>query len=170
MTNPSPAKTEAATGAYTANGKPRGRTALTPHIVVAQAERAIAFYRDVFGARVHCVTRMGALVAHAELDFGDGFITLGEPGDAFQLAAPAPGAPAVYSLALYAPDVDALTARAVEAGATLREAPATFVSGDRFASVIDPFGVRWSIMTRVEDLSPEESARRVAAWAASFGG
>ena len=43
-----------------------------------------------------------------------------------------------------------------------------FVSGDRFASIRDPFGVRWSIMTRVEDLSPQESARRVAEWAASI--
>ena len=67
------------------------------------------------------------------------------------------------------PDVDAVTAAAEAGGATVREQPATFVSGDRFASVIDPFGVRWSIMTRVEDLSPEESARRVAEWAAAQG-
>ena len=45
------------------------------------------------------------------------------------------------------------------------ESPNTFVSGDRFASIRDPFGVRWSIMTRVEDLSEEESAARVATWA-----
>ena len=39
------------------------------------------------------------------------------------------------------------------------------MSGDRFASIRDPFGVRWSIMTRVEDLSEQESAARVATWA-----
>jgi PhnB protein len=55
----------------------------------------------------------------------------------------------------------------VAAGATVREEPSTFVSGDRFASIRDPYGVRWSIMTRVEDLSEEESAARVAEWAAS---
>ncbi len=38
--------------------------------------------------------------------------------------------------------------RAAEAaGAQVREAPSTFVSGDRFASIVDPFGVRWSLMT-----------------------
>ena len=47
----------------------------------------------------------------------------------------------------------------------LLESPDTFVPGDRFASIRDPFGVRWSIMTRVEDLSEEESAARVTAWA-----
>ena len=51
------------------------------------------------------------------------------------------------------------------AGATVREPLTTFVSGDRYASIRDPFGIRWTIMTRVEDLSEEESARRVAEWA-----
>ena len=58
--------------------------------------------------------------------------------------------------------------RAVAAGAGVREAVTTFVSGDRYGSIRDPFGVRWSIMTRVEDLSPEESSRRVAEWAESM--
>lgn len=58
-----------------------------------------------------------------------------------------------------------MVARAEAAGASVREPLTTFASGDRFASVRDPFGVRWSIMTRVEDLSDAESARRVAAWA-----
>ncbi|PXW34011.1 UNVERIFIED_CONTAM: hypothetical protein DES50_102636 [Williamsia faeni] len=35
----------------------------------------------------------------------------------------------------------------------MREAPQTFVSGDRFASIRDPYGIRWSVMNRVEDLS-----------------
>jgi PhnB protein len=57
--------------------------------------------------------------------------------------------------------------QAIPPGATIREPATTFVSGDRFASILDPFGLRWSIMTRVEDISPEESAQRVAAWAAT---
>jgi PhnB protein len=76
----------------------------------------------------------------------------------------------VYSLALYCPDVDAMVQRAVERGATVREPATDFVSGDRFASIRDPFGVRWSVMTRIEDISDAESDRRVAEWAASLGG
>ena len=80
---------------------------------------------------------------------------------------PPPEAPnACYSLGLYCEEVDAVLAQAIEVGATVREPVTNFVSGDRFASIIDPFGVRWSIMSRVEDLSEEESARRVADWAA----
>jgi PhnB protein len=156
---------EAANGEHTTNGKPHGATSLTPFLAIPDARGAIAFYRDVFGARVVDVTEMGGTVAHAVLDFGDGMLQLGEPMPAFGLVAAPEGESDCYSLGLYCPDVDATTARAEAAGATIREAPSTFVSGDRFASIRDPFGVRWSIMTRVEDLSEEESARRVAEWA-----
>lgn len=72
-------------------------------------------------------------------------------------------------MGFYCADADALVARAERAGATVREPLSTFVSGDRFASIRDPYGVRWSIMTRVEDLSEEESTQRVADWAAQQG-
>jgi hypothetical protein len=39
------------------------------------------------------------------------------------------------------------------------------VTGDRFASILDPFGQRWTVMTRVEDVSAEERDRRMAEWA-----
>ncbi len=50
-------------------------------------------------------------------------------------------------------------------GATVREPVQTFVTGDRFASIVDPFGTRWSVMTRVEEVSPEERERRLSEWA-----
>src|SRR5690606_10031095 len=128
---------------------------------------AIAFYRDVFGARVVDVTEFGGVVAHADIDFGTGCLQLGEPSPDYHLVAPPAGEDDCYSMGLYVPDVDAVVARAVEAGAVVREAPSDFVSGDRFASIRDPFGVRWSVMTRIEDISEEESARRVAEWASS---
>ncbi|WP_291044327.1 glyoxalase/bleomycin resistance/extradiol dioxygenase family protein [Herbiconiux sp.] len=184
----------AADGEHTTNGTPHGSTSLTPHIVVMPAAAALEFYRDAFGATIVDVTRFPApdpqeapdatppapqeapdatppadLIAHAVLDLGNGMLTLSDPLPAYGLVALDPGAGHPYSLALYVPDVDALTARAEAAGATVRERPATFVSGDRFSSLLDPFGIRWSIMTRVEDLSPAESARRVADWASTQG-
>ena len=107
------------------------------------------------------------LVAHAVLDLGNGLLRIGDALPAYHLVLPPGGDDACFSLGLYCPDVDAVVERAVAAGAVLREPPSTFVSGDRFASMLDPFGIRWSIMTRVEDLSEAESARRVAEWAAS---
>jgi PhnB protein len=158
-----------ATGQHTTNGMPHGSTSLTPHVVVTPAATAMEFYRDVFGARIVDVTRMPGsdLVAHAMLDFGTGMLTLSDPMESYGLVAGDPARGTTFSLALYVPNVDDVTASAEARGATIREPAATFVSGDRFASILDPFGLRWSVMTRVEDISPEESARRVAAWAAA---
>ena len=92
-------------------------------------------------------------------------LQLSDPADAFQIAAPDPTAPATHSVAFYCEDVDAVAAKAEQAGATIREPAQTFVTGDRFASILDPFGQRWTVMTRVEDVSPEERDRRMAEWA-----
>ncbi len=137
-------------------------------LAIPDAKQAIEFYREVFGARVIDVTEFGGVVAHADLDFGLGLLQLGEPNAEYRLVRSPEGDDDCYSMGLYVSDVDAVVEKAVAAGATVREAPAPFVSGDRFASIRDPFGVRWSVMTRVEDISDEESSRRVAEWAASF--
>lgn len=161
--------TTAAHGRFTTNGVPHGFTSITPFLSVPQAAAAIDFYRDVFGARVVGVTEFDGLVAHAELDFGQGRLQLGEPNPAYNLVAAPDGEEDCYSLALYCANVDAVLASALEAGATVREPATNFASGDRFASIRDPFGVRWSLMTRVADISEEESTARVAAWAAAQG-
>ena len=154
------------------NGRPDGYTTLTPFLVCSPAAEAIRFYADVFGATV--VQRMDGpdgTVVHAELDLGDGRLQLGDPNDEYGLVAPRGRAAdrVSSSTCIYVPDVDAVFARAVERGATVREEPATFVTGDRFASVYDPFGHRWAVMTKVEDVSPEEAERRLSEWASSGG-
>lgn len=157
-----------ANGEHTTNGRPHGFSSLTPFLAVTPARDAITFYCDVFGATVVGVTAFGDVVAHAELDLGNGRLQLGEPSPEYHLAAQSKTDDACYSIALYCPDVDALVARAVAAGAVVREPVTDFVSGDRYGSIRDPFGVRWSIMTRIEDLPDAESARRVEQWAAQF--
>ncbi|TKJ23439.1 VOC family protein [Blastococcus sp. CCUG 61487] len=153
------------------HGKPEGYTTLTPFLVCSPAAEAIRFYEDVFGATL--VSRMDApdgTVPHAELDFGDGRLQLGDPNDEYGLVVPDRSRDAVSSsTCIYVADVDAVFARAVERGATVREEPDTFVTGDRFASLYDPFGHRWAVMTKVEDVSPEEQDRRLAEWAGQQG-
>ena len=156
------------TGNHTTKGRPHGSSSLTPFLAIVGARDAIAFYRDVFGARVVDVTEFGGVVVHADLAFDDGHLQLGEPGPNFRLVSPPDGDDDCYSMGIYVADVDDVVARATAAGSAVREAPTNFVSGDRYASIRDPFGVRWSVMSRVEDLSEEESARRVADWAASM--
>lgn len=150
------------------DGRPDGFTTLTPFLVCSPAREAIAFYERVFGAAlVSVMDAPDGSVAHAELQLPLGRVQLSDPMEGYGLVAPEAGAEAVTgSTCIYVPDVDATFAAAVERGATVREAPSTFVTGDRFCSVLDPFGHRWAIMTRVEDVDPEEAGRRLVEWAA----
>ena len=51
------------------------------------------------------------------------------------------------------------------------EAPAIRIyEDDENLAILDPFGQRWTVMTRVEDFTPQERERRVAEWAATAGG
>jgi uncharacterized glyoxalase superfamily protein PhnB len=74
------------------------------------------------------------------------------------------------SVFMYVEDVDATVKQAVDAGATVTMEVADQFWGDRFGSVIDPFGHSWSIATHVEDLSPEEIAERGKAAMAALTG
>lgn len=146
---------------------PEGYTSLTPFLVVDGAEAAIKFYVDVFGATL--VEKMAGpndTIAHAELDFGRGRLQLSDPNPGYQLEAPRGTEGVSHSIAFYCADVDDVLERAKNAGATLREAAQTFVTGDRFGSITDPFGQRWSVMTRVEDVDAAERERRLAGWGA----
>ena len=165
----SPELTKGAHGEHTSHGTPHGFTSLTPFLAIPSARDAITFYEYVFGARTVSVTDIAGVLVHAELDFGHGRLQLGEPNPAYHLVPPPGRDDDCYSLGFYCPDADATVARAEESGASIREPLSTFVSGDRYASIRDPFGVRWSIMTRVEDIPEEVSAQRVADWASTQG-
>lgn len=156
----------AADGPHTDNGVPKGCTSITPFLAVHDPEAAVEFYRRVFGAEQISRIVAGGRIVHAELAFERGRLQLGPANPAFGLVAPNPEEDLVScSLVHYCPDVDATVRRALDAGAVLREPVTDFVSGDRFGSVRDPFGVRWAILTRIEDLDDAESAARVERWA-----
>ncbi|MDF2986162.1 MAG: glyoxalase [Eubacterium sp.] len=160
-------------GKYTNSGLPNGYTTITPFIALDNPSEAIEFYKSVFNARVKDITEFldnngNNIIVHAELDFGNGFLQLGAANPAYKLVLPPDGDNACYSLAIYVADVDQVFENAVARGAKVREPVNNFVSGDRYGSILDPFGVRWSIMTRIEDISEEESSQRVKEWADSL--
>jgi PhnB protein len=145
---------------------PEGYTSLTPFLCIDDAAGAIEFYTSVFGATLlEKMDGSNGTVAHAELDFGNGRLQLSDPNADYKLEAPARKDSVTHSIVLYCPDVDYVVARAAEAGATIREDVQTFVTGDRFASILDPFGQRWAVMTRVEEVDAAERDRRLAEWA-----
>ncbi|HEX8511194.1 MAG TPA: VOC family protein [Propionibacteriaceae bacterium] len=146
---------------------PAGYTTLTPYYCCDGAARAIDFYTSVFGATV--VQRNDGpdgTVAHCELELATGRMQLSDPAPDHNLVAPSGADQVSHSTVLYCADVDAVYAAAVEQGAKGYGAPDTFVTGDRYAAILDPFGHRWAIMTRVEDVDPAEAERRVNEWLA----
>jgi uncharacterized glyoxalase superfamily protein PhnB len=150
---------------------PAGFTSLTPFVVVDGAEQAIAFYQAVFGARVisRNDTPDGAKIAHCELELANGRLQLSDPMPDHNLVAPTGGDVVSGSVVAYLPDVDTSYAKAAELGAKGYGEPSTFVTGDRFAAILDPWGHRWALMTRVEDVDPDEAQRRIDAWLAEGG-
>jgi PhnB protein len=130
---------------------------VTPHLAVRNAAKAIDFYIDAFSAseRIRYVMPDGT-VAHGELSFGDGLITVGEAVEEWQQQAPDPDGPVQAAVTFFVPDVDTAFDRAVKAGARPVSDPADQFHGDRTATVRCPFGHRWIIATHLRDLTDEE--------------
>ena len=146
---------------------PQGYTSLTPFLVVDGAAEAVVFYTSVFGATlIEKMETPGGSIAHAELDFGNGRLQLADPNPDYELEAVERKDSVTHSMVLYCADADAVVARAEQSGATTREPLQTFVTGDRFASIVDPFGQRWAVMTRIEEVDAAERDRRLSEWAA----
>jgi PhnB protein len=153
------------------NYRPEGYSTVTPMVVVTDAAAAIEFYAAVFGARV--VSRMNGpagQVWHCELQFEAGRLQLMDANEQFRMVALDPSIDDVpYSLAIYVQDCDAVTAKAAELGATVREPAGDFeVTGDRFSSIRDPFGVRWTVMTRKVDKADADVQAGLDDWVESM--
>lgn len=148
---------------------PEGYRTLTPMLSIKGADQAIDFYKDAFGAEERFrMPGPDGKVAHAELQFGDSVIMMGNEDVERGCVSPLTlnGTPVTFYL--YVPDVDASFKRATTAGCTVRMPVADMFWGDRYGEVQDPFGFRWGLATHKEDLTPEEIGRRAQAAFASM--
>jgi PhnB protein len=109
---------------------------ITPQLVVSGVADAIAWYTTALG---------------------DEF-----PGS---MRSPVSLGGSAVTLHLYVHDVDAVFNRAVDAGATVLMPVSDQFWGDRYGILADPFGHRWSIASRIEDLSPNDMHKRAESWA-----
>jgi uncharacterized glyoxalase superfamily protein PhnB len=143
---------------------PAGYHTLTPYLRCRGAAQAIEFYKKAFGAKekARMMTPDGSKVMHAELLIGDSPLMLGDEWPEMKCLSPLSIGGTGLGVHLYVEDVDAVYARAVEAGATGMMPPANMFWGDRYAKLTDPFGHEWSIGTHVEDVSIEEMKARSA--------
>lgn len=143
---------------------PEGFHSLNASIIVQDPDAAIALYEKAFGAEeVMCLRMPDGSVMHAELKFGDCILMLGGEWPTMGMKAPLAGHSS-SGLHLYVQDVDKAFKRAVDAGCTVIMPPDNMFWGDRYAKVSDPFGHVWGLATHIEDVSPDECARRAASW------
>lgn len=134
---------------------PEGFHTVTPYLVCSGVPALLDFLKAAFGAEALEITQLpSGRIANAILRMGDSRIMVGEAMEGFP--------PRPSTLYLYVPDTDALYQRALAAGATSLMEPADQFYGDRNAGVLDPSGNQWWIATHIEDVAPEELARRAA--------
>jgi len=121
---------------------PRGFRMVTPYLVAADGIALLDFAKNAFGAEEteHATTPTGV---HGEVRIGDSMLMMGGgvSGKKF------PGTLQPGAIHIYVEDADAVTQKAVAAGATLVDKPVDQDYGERSATVQDPAGNFWYIAT-----------------------
>lgn len=133
----------------------------TPYICVKGGADALDFYRKAFGAiETMRLTGKDGSIGHAAIEIEGAEIMISDEWPEGGVFSPQTLGGSPVSIHLYVVDVDALAERALAAGATELRAVADQPYGDRSGTFRDPFGHRWMISSKKEDVSKEEMERR----------
>jgi PhnB protein len=140
---------------------PDGYPRVMPYLIVDGASDAIDFYRAVLGAteRMRMAGPDGR-VGHAELEIGSSVIMLADEMPEMDIRGPRSVGGTPVTLHVYVEDVDGVFERAVGGGAKALRPVENRFYGDRSGQFEDPFGHRWDVSTHVEDVPPDEMAKR----------
>jgi uncharacterized glyoxalase superfamily protein PhnB len=144
-------------------GVPEGHHTVTPQLILDNAALAIDWYKKALGAEeVSRFVGPDGKIMHAEIRIGNSLIMLNDAMGGAKGPKAIGGSPA--SLWIYVDDCDALFNRAVSAGANVAPGPMGQLAdqfwGDRSGTFTDPHGYQWTIATRKEDLTSEETTQR----------
>jgi PhnB protein len=141
---------------------------ISAHFVVSDAAEAADWYAGAFGAvERERIPLPGGKTLMVELDIAGSRVNVAsEFPDAGILSPLSIGGTATV-LQIDTDDADALWARALAAGAEVRQELADAFWGERHGQLADPFGHRWNVAQHIRDVPHEE---KVAAAATMFGG
>lgn len=136
---------------------------VTPYLCVDGAAAAIDFMVEVFGASERMrIAAPDGKIGHAEVAIGDSLIMVSDEYPEMDVMGPNSFGGTAVTLSVYVEDADATYAKAIAAGATAERPVETHFYGDRSGQFVDPFGHRWNVSSHVEDVAPDEMARRSA--------
>jgi PhnB protein len=143
---------------------------ITPSLTLDNAAQAIDWYTRALGAKeIERIAGPDGKIMHAELQIGSSRLMVNDPMMGYQGPLAMGGSPAAFYV--YVEDCDAVFNRAVGEGAKVLPGMGQLADqfwGDRSGSFTDPFGYRWTIATRKEDLTREEIDQRMAVWMKQF--
>jgi PhnB protein len=139
---------------------PEGYHTVTPYLVMADAARALEFYKKAFGAvELFRMDASGGKIGHAEIQIGNSRIMLADECPDSKSPRKLGGTP--VSMLLYVENADSFFRQAVDAGAKATHPVEDKFYGDRMGSLEDPFGHVWHIGTHIEDVTPEQMKERM---------
>lgn len=132
---------------------------ITPYLCVHDANAALDWYREFFGASVGNVIPWEGRIGHAELDIAGAVFYLSDEASQLGVVAPtSDGSRTSVSVVCQVADVDQFVERAERGGAVVQR-PIEEAHGSRSAWIVDPFGHRWNVGTPVYD-AEQIAARR----------
>jgi PhnB protein len=135
---------------------------LSCHIVVPDADAAVEFYRSAFGASELFRNELpDGRVLFVEVAFGPAKLLVSDEFPELGALTPGTLGGSPVLMLLEVEDVDGAAQRALAAGAEMELAIAEMFWGERYGIVRDPFGHRWALCTRREDLDPAVIAEQI---------
>jgi PhnB protein len=138
--------------------RPRG---LSPHLFVRDADTAVGFYAEAFGAaELLRSTLPDGTLLFVELAVGPARLLVSEETPSLGALAPPTVGGTPMLLLLEVDDPDNVARRAVWAGAEVEMPVREMFFGERYGIVRDPFGHRWALSTAREQLTPDDIAAR----------
>lgn len=143
-------------------------SSLSPYLVVRDAQAAIDFYIQAFGATLDfkLLDPADGRIGHAEMLFGTTRVLIADEYPDFGAVGPEAIGGSPVKLHLDVADADLAVANAVRHGASVLRAVKLEFHGHRTGLIADPFGYSWFIASKAEDVSAEEMQRRWDAMAA----
>jgi PhnB protein len=131
------------------------------YLCVKDADAAIIFYTEVFGARETLrLADPAGRVGHAELRFGPATVMVCDEHPEHGILGPLPTGARGARVHLHVDDVDRLAERAAAEGAVILMEPTDQGHGERQCRLRDPFGQEWLLGHQLEALSDDEIKRR----------
>lgn len=138
----------------------RYRNAVVPHIYIDGASRGIDFYKQAFGAvELFRIAHRNGKILLAEISIDGSVVMIGDPDDRLHGERRNLGRTSA-SLHIFVDDNEAVLRRVLKAGAEQVQPPTEMFYGANSASLRDPFGHVWVLLTWKEDLDPAEMERR----------